>query len=116
MSDTATTEVFVECSLLGSDVEPAPLRFAVSAAMPNPFSNDTRIRLSLPEPRFVRVLVFDVAGRRVAELANGEMGAGRWDIAWNGRLQNGGLAGAGVYLMRIQAGKDAAVKRVIRVR
>jgi hypothetical protein len=115
-SDTTMTEVLVECALASNEPGPAPLRFAVTPAAPNPFQRTTRIRLSLPEARAVSALVFDVAGRRVADLVDRTMSPGEWDIAWDGRRADGTLAEPGVYLVRVRAGSDLVVRRAIRVR
>jgi flagellar hook assembly protein FlgD len=72
--------------------------------------------LALPEARFVRAQVFNVAGRRVADLVNRRMEAGRWDISWDGRSSDGSTTGAGIYLIRIQAGEDIVTRKAICVR
>jgi hypothetical protein len=106
----------VTCALVDGSGGEVPLVFAASSAIPNPFQGATRVQLSLPDRRRVRAEVFDVAGRRVVELVDRTMDAGRWDIAWDGRRDNGTVAGAGVYLLRIQAGADVVVRRAMRVR
>jgi len=115
-SDTVMTEVLVECALAGTEPGERPLQFAVTQPAPNPFHGATRIRLSLPEARRVSAAVFDIAGRRVADLVEGVLEPGHRDIVWDGRRGDGTLSGAGVYLLRIQAGKDMVVRRAIRVR
>ncbi len=116
LSDTVMTQVVVDCALAGTDDVDLPLQFAVGNAVPNPFGGTTRIRLSLPEGRHVRAQVFDVAGRRIADLVDRRMEAGYRDIAWDGRGDDGRLAGVGVYMIRVQAGRDMIVRRAIRVR
>jgi len=46
------------------------------AAAPNPFNPHTTVGFTLEQPGNVRVEVFDILGRRVAQLANGSFGAG----------------------------------------
>jgi hypothetical protein len=113
-TDTTTTELMVRCNQVA--INDIPLHFAVGSAVPNPFQGTTRIQLALPEPRHVRVQVFNVAGQRVAELVDRRMEAGRWDISWDGRSHSGSATGAGIYLMRIQAGQDVVTRKAIRVR
>jgi hypothetical protein len=115
-SDTVMTEVLVECALASNDGLGRPLQFTATQPMPNPFHGTTRIRLSLPEARHVHARVFDIAGRRVADLVDRIMEPGHWDVAWDGRRDDGTMSGAGVYLLRIQAGRDMVVRRAIRVR
>jgi PKD repeat protein len=79
---------------------------------PNPFSRQTTIEYALPEPKAVRLVVYDVLGRRVATLTDGRKEGGfhrvRWDAA--GRLSSG------TYLLRLQAGGAEASRRVTLVR
>jgi len=56
----------------GGAALPAALRFAAEGA-----PRATALALDLPGPATVRVAVFDVAGRQLATLADGELGAGR---------------------------------------
>ena len=41
--------------------------------------------------------VFDLAGRRVATLHRGELGAGEHHVIWNGKTDSGAAAAAGQY-------------------
>lgn len=67
------------------------------------------LRFALQHPGAVRLEVFDVAGRRVALLIDGERGAGEHEIAWDGGTMDG-AARAGVYFARLEtlAGSDRA--------
>ena len=64
---------------------------------PNPFNPATRIGYVLPQAGEVTVEVFDLLGRRVAQLAPGLQPAGRNDV----RFDASGLA-SGLYLYRVQ--------------
>jgi hypothetical protein len=80
-----------------------PTAYALSRAFPNPFAGGTRFRLDLPELSRVRMAVYDVQGRRVVDLLQGELGAGRFDRAWNGQDGSGRRAARGVYFLGIDA-------------
>jgi hypothetical protein len=67
---------------------------------PNPFNPLVNARFSLSRPAEVQAGIFDLAGRRVAELADGWYEAGDHPLQWDGR-QKGQSVGAGVYLLRI---------------
>ena len=65
---------------------------------PNPFNPTTTIRYDLPEPAKVSLIVYDVLGRKVAELVNEEKAAGYHSITWNAAN-----VASGVYLARFTA-------------
>jgi flagellar hook assembly protein FlgD len=52
----------------------------------------------------VRLVVFSADGRRVTTLLDEQMGAGRHQVAWNGRDDHGVQVATGVYFARIEAG------------
>ena len=78
---------------------------------PNPFRDTTTLRYTLAEPGPVRLDVFDLAGRRVATLADAPRAAGTHAVA----LDGAGLAD-GVYVVRLTAGEAVRSRRVVVVR
>ena len=74
---------------------------------PNPVSTGGVVRVSLPEAGVVRVVVYDVLGRQVAVLADGERAAGEHAVA----LDAGRLA-PGVYVVRVTVGRETVARRV----
>jgi hypothetical protein len=90
-----------------------PLRFALHQNGPNPFAAATTIRFDLPAGAMVRLEVFDVAGRRVAMLANHYFPPGYQAVEWDRRTPSGLAAGAGVYFYRIEAGPLRDRKKMV---
>lgn len=72
---------------------------------PNPFNPTTTIAWELERAGHVRCAVYDMQGRLVATLAEGEMAAGTHSVEWGGVA-----APSGVYLYRLQ-GEGWAVER-----
>lgn len=93
---------------VGDDV-PAEISFAVAGA--NPARGDARVRFALPRATHVKIGVYDLSGRRVATLVDGEYGAGAYDATWH-RGGEGG-AGAGVYFARMEAGGQVLKQRMV---
>jgi endonuclease I len=81
---------------------------------PNPFSSTTTLRFELPANARVSVRVYDVSGRLVAVLADGEFGPGRHEVEWDGRDSDGNLVACGVYFgSAVSGGHEAARKMVL---
>jgi hypothetical protein len=64
---------------------------------PNPFNPMTRIDFALEEPGMADVSVYDLAGRLVATLHHGDLGAGEHHVMWDGRTDAGAAVAAGQY-------------------
>jgi hypothetical protein len=93
-------------------VNVAPAEAHFSNPWPNPASNLARFTLSLPEPQWVRIEAFDLAGRVVRTLALGQYSGGTFDLVWDLRDGDGRLLRAGAYLVRGQIGEDIFLRRV----
>ncbi len=89
----------------------AVTEFALAAPAPNPTATSTAITFDVPAASDVDVSVYDLLGRRVATLAQGQTAAGRHTV----RLDAGSLA-PGVYVVRMSAGTFLAIRRVTVVR
>ena len=64
---------------------------------PNPFNPSTRIEFSTERAGIVDLSVFDLAGRRVATLHQGNLDSGDHYVTWNGRADSGFTAPTGQY-------------------
>ncbi|MCP4293879.1 MAG: T9SS type A sorting domain-containing protein [bacterium] len=81
-----------------------PEHFALLGNSPNPFNPRTNISFELPSESSVFLEIFDVTGRRVCRLVNGEyFGAGSHLVTWNGNDDEGHAQSSGIYLYQIQS-------------
>ncbi len=103
--------VVAEGGNVSTDPGAAPLAFELEASYPNPFASSAIIAYTLPEASEVQVEVFDVLGRRVRSLADGEQAAGRHTVTFEAQ----GLP-SGVYVYRLKAGTHTATRRMQLVR
>jgi hypothetical protein len=81
-------------------------------AHPNPTSNSATIGFSIPEKKGkmnVRLDVFDLTGRRVGTLANGEFAAGFYTTEWRAKED----APDGMYIFRLFAGDEILGGKII---
>lgn len=94
---------------------PAPASAAsLSPAWPNPARGDVFLAVQLPAAGRLVAEVFDLLGRRVATLADGDAGAGAHLLEW--RPAGGARpAAAGVYFVRVDAPGVHATRRVVRI-
>jgi hypothetical protein len=92
-----------------------PDRFAVFAPSPNPSRDRVVVAFDLPRETRARVAVFSVTGQRIRSLLDGVSAAGRHQVWWDGRDEAGRRVHQGVYFVRVEAGADAAVKKLARV-
>ncbi len=86
-------------------------RFALWQNYPNPFNPKTVISGQWPGDSEVRLEVFDILGRKVATLADGQYPAGKYTFAFDGT----NLA-SGVYVYRLTAGSYSAVRKMFLIR
>ena len=77
----------------------APAAFTVAQNTPNPFNPTTTINFSLANAGNVSVDVFNVAGQKVATLADGYRDAGAQSLVWDASSQ-----AAGVYFYTVKSG------------
>ena len=93
-----------------------PEQAALQPPYPNPFRAATTIEYALPAAQPARVAVYDVLGRRVAVLHDGQQSAGFHHVQWRGRDAQGGPVASGVYLVRLETGTTVDTRRVVLVR
>jgi hypothetical protein len=78
---------------------------------PNPSSSITEIGFSLPLGGAVRVAVYDVTGRAIAQPFAGTLPAGEHRVLWDGRNDTGTVVAPGVYHVRVESPADGAAGR-----
>jgi hypothetical protein len=83
-------------------------RLTLDEPWPNPASESVSVAFELPEAQSVSLAVYDLAGRRVATLSEGELAAGRHGVSWS-------CAGAatGVYLLCLETAGESLSRRVV---
>ena len=84
-----------------------PDDFRISQNYPNPFNGGTAIQFSLPWEGEASFTVFDVRGARVRQLmrrdaTGGRAAAGRYEVTWDGRGDDGQELASGIYVYRLE--------------
>ena len=88
-----------------------PATFTLNQNYPNPFNPTTTVSYTIPASGFVSIKIFDVTGREVATLANGNEDAGVHTV----RLDASTLS-SGVYFYRLRAGNVVATRKMVLLR
>jgi len=97
-----------------SDV-PLASGFQVTA-YPNPFNPQITIAWELPAAGRLRLDIYDISGRRTRHLRDEMSAAGPGQFQWDGRNDNGRVAAAGVYYLRMSWGNQRLTKKLILIK
>ena len=90
-----------------------PYKFTLSQNYPNPFNPITTFSYELPNVAQVRIIIYDVLGRKIKSLINTEQSAGFHSLRWDATNDIGESVAAGMYLYTIQAGEFRDTKKMI---
>ncbi len=91
--------------------------FVLEQNYPNPFNPSTTISYGLSAASCVTLKVFDIVGREVATLVDGEMrSAGRHMVRWDGTTLTGRQVASGVYFYQLTTGTGTQIKRAVVLR
>ena len=87
----------------GPEIDPGTVE--LYRPMPNPFRDGTHMAYAVNQPvAHVDIRVFDLAGRVVRTLENGDKGPGRYLVSWDGRDDQGARIRSGMYFLRASIG------------
>ena len=85
-----------------------PSAYTLERSFPNPFNPATTIRFSLPESAQVRLVVFDVLGRKVRLLLDGTREAGTHEVVFDASALPSGM-----YLYRLETPQGSFVRTML---
>ena len=104
---------FGSVSSVGNNTE-TPYEYSLSQNYPNPFNPVTLIKYSVAKAGLVTLKVYDIMGREVATLVNGNKLAGNYQVEFD--LKDTKNIASGVYYYKITAGEFSDVKKMILVK
>jgi len=90
--------------------------FTLHPAFPNPFRSSVAIAFELPHSARIALKVYDISGRLVQTLAEGEYSSGNHKVEWNGRSEDGRLVATGVYYCRMSSDSFQTQQTMLRMR
>ncbi len=83
---------------------------------PNPIVQSSRFEIQVPAGTRTDLSVFDVTGRLIRTLLDGESPAGSKIVTWDARDARGGHVPAGIYFLRLSAGSQQRVEKLVVAR
>jgi hypothetical protein len=91
--------------------------FALSAAVPNPFTLSTDIAYAIPAGVTQADLsIYDASGRLVTTLVDAVVTPGDAVTHWDGTDTHGRQTASGVYFARLVAGDETAIRKIVLLR
>ncbi len=88
-----------------------PEKFMIYQNFPNPFNPSTNIKYQIPEASLVKVVVYDLLGRKVAMLINQYQSAGFYNISFDASKLT-----SGIYIYKISAGNFSDTRKMLLVK
>ena len=97
-----------------------PKVFSLEQNYPNPFNPSTKIKYSVPAVgsglQFVRLIVYDILGNKIATLVNDEKSPGNYEVEFNELSTDAAYRSeivSGVYFYNIQSGSYTETKKML---
>jgi hypothetical protein len=85
---------------VGSDRN-LPTQFVLEQNYPNPFNPTTTIRYHIPQSGRLSLKIFDMLGREVRTLVDGNIEAGSYQASWDGKNESGYDVPSGIYFYQL---------------
>jgi len=79
-----------------------PTAFSLDQNYPNPFNPSTEIRFSVAKNGKVKLVVYDILGRKVKTLFDKKITAGKYSVTWDGTNYLNQKVTSGVYFYRLE--------------
>jgi hypothetical protein len=88
-----------------------PTDYELFQNYPNPFNPVTKIKFGLPQTSQTKLIIYDVLGREVFTLINGELRGGYHEVEFNASELS-----SGIYFYRLIANKFTEIKKMILIK
>lgn len=88
-----------------------PTEYDLSQNYPNPFNPTTNIEFSIPSNGVYKLKVFNVLGQVVAELHNGQLSAGQYNVTFDASN-----LGSGIYLYCLEGNNVNITKKMMLIK
>lgn len=108
-SDMSNGLIVIKTNLIMTGTTPAntntlPVDYTLNQNYPNPFNPTTNIKFSIKENSFVKLNVFDLQGRTVAEVVNDRRDGGNYNIIFDANKFN---LSSGTYFYKLEVDNNS---------
>ncbi len=93
-----------------------PAAFRLEQNYPNPFNPETRIEYHLTNNEFVTLKVFDVLGKEIATLVDGDQTKGSYVATFSTSDGNASNLSSGLYFYQLKAGRNVETRKMVLMR
>ncbi len=90
-----------------------PKVFSLNRVVPSPSVGRAVVRFGVPRATPATLRIYSAAGTVVRTLCRSSLAPAYYSLVWDGRDATGRLAGAGVYLVRLEADDFAATRKLV---
>jgi len=94
-----------------------PENISEAYCRPNPFTGETTITFRLNSSQNTKVEIFNLSGRSIKTLMEGEFPAGLYNLEWKGDNTEGNKVKEGVYFYKINCGdKEVISGKIVKIK
>ena len=98
------------------DGKTSPSDCGLSQNFPNPFNPETQIRYDIPSETHVKLTIYDIKGRYIRTLFQGEQVAGHYHFTWDSRDETGRSVPNGVYIYQLVTESQTFARKMILIK
>jgi hypothetical protein len=106
-----TTQAPDAFNAVGPNSHMLPKQFQLHEAYPNPFNPTTELRFDLSQAGRTTLKVYDMLGREVATLVNGQRAAGTYTVSFDAAQLP-----SGIYFARLTSGANTQVRKLMLIK
>jgi protocatechuate 3,4-dioxygenase beta subunit len=90
-----------------------PKEISLLPNYPNPFNPSTSIGFTLPKTQHARLVIYNILGQEIRELADKNFTAGVHQVIWDGRDNSGQKVSSGIYFYGLKAGETKIYRKLL---
>ena len=87
--------------------------FVLKQNYPNQFNPTTNIGVDLLNSSNIKLIIYDINGRQIKELASGYYSKGSYDFMWNSTDDFGSKVSSGLYIYQLITSNDVMTKKML---